>query len=153
MSFLSTVGKAAVTMVGAVVGAVAFPGGPLGLAIGTGVGGVIDFARAKLGASSTPTAVMPPAGVGGAVLPPPAAGGPTLPNGVNMAAAQNAVHLMLLGKPAEVQSAGYWLQQFQASAGVPATSKLDPTTRALLIQATAGSQFDASHLPPTTILG
>ena len=147
MSFLKTVGKAAVTMVGAVGGALA--GGPVGLGIGAGVGGLVDFLRAKY-AKPTLDNVMPPVTAGAMTASP---GGVTLPTGVNKMAAQNAVHLMLLGKPAEVQPAGYWLQQFQASAGVPATGKMDPTTRSLLIQATAGSGFDANKLPATTILG
>lgn len=146
MSFLKTVGKAAATMFGGVGGALA--GGPVGLGIGAGVGALVDFLRAKY---SKPTLdnVMPP--TAGAMTASP--GGVTLPTGVNKMAAQNAVHLMLLGKPAEVQSAGYWLQQFQASAGTPATGKMNPDTRSLLIQATAGTQFDASKLPATTILG
>jgi hypothetical protein len=74
---------------------------------------------------------------------------PSLPAGANIAAATNAVHLMRLGHQAEVTPAASWLSQFQTSVGLPATGRMDPTTRAYLNLATP----DAASLSTPTILG
>jgi hypothetical protein len=156
---LQKVGAVSATMAGGVGGALA--GGPIGLAVGLAGGAAIDLLRARMkkpAAGASPTAValaatpaaIPPA-VHVALATPSAT--PGLPPGADKAAATSAVHLMLLGQPAEVAPAKSWLSGFQKSVGLPATGALDATTRQLLILATAGGVYDASKLPAKTILG
>lgn len=142
MSVGSKVKAVSVTAAGAAIGAMA--GGPIGLGVGGALGGVVDFIRHKRAKASF---VLPPPGVV------PGAAGGGLPPGANLAAASAATHLLLLGGAAERASAQVWLKQFQASVGLPQTGMLDPTTRAMLVTATAGGTYKASALPPVTILG
>lgn len=151
---LQKVGAVGVTATAGVVGALA--GGPIGLGVGLAGGALVDYLRSRANKAAVGNPVTPPP----AAVPPvvqvalatPSAA-PGLPPGADKAAASNAVHLMLLGQPAEVAPAKSWLTGFQKSVGLPQTGALDATTRKLLVLATAGGPFDASRLPATTILG
>lgn len=146
----TAISKVGATAAGAVVGAMA--GGPIGLGIGVVAGGVVDYLRSKKQAPVPHLAVpitAPPTSQMLATAPAPSG----LPAGADKGAASSAVHLMLLGQPAEVNPAKSWLTTFQKSVGLPATGALDSATRSMLILATAGGTYDAAKLPAKTILG
>jgi hypothetical protein len=147
--------KIVLPLAGGVFGALA--GGPIGLGIGAalGLGAGLIF-----GKQAAPTALPAPAGpaptVGtltGLSLRPEQVG---LPTSANMNAALTATRMLIINQPSMKTPAASWLKQFQTSVGLPGTGKLDPQTRAMLVQATSQGNtpggVDARKIPAKSLL-
>jgi hypothetical protein len=162
---IKTVEAVGVTIVGVGVGALI--GGPVGAGIGLAAGAIIDVIllrhrRTPFGAPQGAPGFVPGV-VQQAMVP----GAPSLPPGADVDAAGKLTALLLLaasgptgglqlgaaGSGKFVGPAKSWLGKFQSSVGLPSSGQLDAPTRALLVLATAGTTYDASKLPATTILG
>jgi len=167
---VKTLEAVGVTVVGVGIGALI--GGPVGAGIGLATGAIIDIIllrhrRTPFGAPQDMPGQGVPRFVPGVVQQAMVPGGPSLPPGADLGAASKLTALLLLaasgptgglqlgaaGSGKFIGPAKSWLGQFQSSVGLPISGQLDAPTRAFLVLATVGGQYDASKLPATTILG